>query len=289
MKLDISESQIMEMCLMWRTKGSMRPIWHSRIKGFRHIRTILIAIHFQAFRCCIAWAVHKRVVPLFLQMGFGLQRSWETLTRKLSICCQASHILLNIEILMLLFFCRPLFLWSSCWMEKSSALHSIIALQQHFRLNCHSCILTTRPGLFLISFQTLADSRSGLNCFLVCVKCTFSFASFSHGFSFICLYFFHLFKAVNVRACHQTACGDTCFWFHAGLFKVQIDITWQICCRKPGEVAIWSNGRVMHGREGYERGAPRHLQGAYLDYDEIQSTVSSALADGVDLERLFSD
>lgn len=45
----------------------------------------------------------------------------------------------------------------------------------------------------------------------------------------------------------------------------------------------------MHGREGYERGAPRHLQGAYLDYDEIQSTVSSALADGVDLERLISD
>ncbi|CAK9090014.1 unnamed protein product [Durusdinium trenchii] len=42
---------------------------------------------------------------------------------------------------------------------------------------------------------------------------------------------------------------------------------------KPGDLAIWSNGRVMHGREGYERGAPRHLQGAYLDYDEIQSAV----------------
>lgn len=55
--------------------------------------------------------------------------------------------------------------------------------------------------------------------------------------------------------------------------------------RKPGDLAIWSNGRVMHGREGYERGAPRHLQGAYLDYDEIQSAVRAALAEGKDLER----
>ncbi|CAJ1390651.1 unnamed protein product [Effrenium voratum] len=54
---------------------------------------------------------------------------------------------------------------------------------------------------------------------------------------------------------------------------------------KPGELAIWSNGRVMHGREGYERGAPRHLQGAYLDSDEIQSAVRAALSEGEDLER----
>ena len=41
----------------------------------------------------------------------------------------------------------------------------------------------------------------------------------------------------------------------------------------------------MHGREAYERGAPRHLQGAYLDVDEIRSTVAAALADGADLEK----
>ena len=50
-------------------------------------------------------------------------------------------------------------------------------------------------------------------------------------------------------------------------------------------MAIWSNGRVMHGREGYKSGAPRHLQGAYLDYDEIQSTVWSALAEGDDVDQ----
>ena len=43
----------------------------------------------------------------------------------------------------------------------------------------------------------------------------------------------------------------------------------------------------MHGREAYERGAPRHLQGAYLDCDEINSTVAAALAAGEDLERFF--
>ena len=45
----------------------------------------------------------------------------------------------------------------------------------------------------------------------------------------------------------------------------------------------------MHGREAYERGAPRHLQGAYLDCDEINSTVAAALADGEDLEKFFCD
>eukprot|EP00438_Fugacium_kawagutii_P014220 Skav201460 [mRNA] locus=scaffold6:394122:397486:+ [translate_table: standard] len=67
---------------------------------------------------------------------------------------------------------------------------------------------------------------------------------------------------------------------NSGEFTVRIHL-------KPGDLAIWSNGRVMHGREAYERGAPRHLQGSYLDYDEIQSTVTSALVEGEDLERFF--
>lgn len=69
---------------------------------------------------------------------------------------------------------------------------------------------------------------------------------------------------------------------NSGAFTVRIEL-------KPGDLAIWSNGRVMHGREAYERGAPRHLQGAYLDGDEINSTVAAALADGEDLEKFFCD
>ena len=38
-------------------------------------------------------------------------------------------------------------------------------------------------------------------------------------------------------------------------------------CMRPGDLAIWLNGRVMHGREGYRPGGPRHIQGAYLDQD----------------------
>ncbi|CAE7823654.1 unnamed protein product, partial [Symbiodinium sp. KB8] len=34
---------------------------------------------------------------------------------------------------------------------------------------------------------------------------------------------------------------------------------------RPGDLAIWLNGRVMHGRESYCAGGRRHIQGAYLD------------------------
>ena len=36
---------------------------------------------------------------------------------------------------------------------------------------------------------------------------------------------------------------------------------------RPGDMAIWLNGRVMHGRESYRAGGRRHIQGAYLDQD----------------------
>lgn len=52
---------------------------------------------------------------------------------------------------------------------------------------------------------------------------------------------------------------------------------------RPGDLAIWLNGRVMHGRESYCAGGRRHIQGAYLDQDEIHSSVMAALAEGVDI------
>ena len=40
---------------------------------------------------------------------------------------------------------------------------------------------------------------------------------------------------------------------------------------RPGDLALFSNGRVMHGREEYTRGAPRHLQGCYIDHDALRA------------------
>lgn len=47
-------------------------------------------------------------------------------------------------------------------------------------------------------------------------------------------------------------------------------------------MAVWSNARVLHGRESYV--GARHLQGAYLDSDAIRSTVCAALSEGLDLD-----
>jgi gamma-butyrobetaine dioxygenase len=49
---------------------------------------------------------------------------------------------------------------------------------------------------------------------------------------------------------------------------------------RPGDLAVFSNSRVMHGREAYEPGAPRHIQGAYLDHDATRSRVRAAEARG---------
>ena len=42
---------------------------------------------------------------------------------------------------------------------------------------------------------------------------------------------------------------------------------------QPGEVLVFDNTRVMHGRYGYDTGGSRHLQGAYSDLDGLYSTL----------------
>lgn len=44
-------------------------------------------------------------------------------------------------------------------------------------------------------------------------------------------------------------------------------------CFFPGDVVIFDNWRVLHGRMSYvsKPGAFRHLEGAYLDWDEVMS------------------
>ncbi|MGY0219371.1 TauD/TfdA family dioxygenase [Endozoicomonadaceae bacterium StTr2] len=47
------------------------------------------------------------------------------------------------------------------------------------------------------------------------------------------------------------------------------------CCFKlqPGELIVFDNTRVMHGRYPYEEKGERHLQGAYSDLDGLYSTL----------------
>lgn len=54
---------------------------------------------------------------------------------------------------------------------------------------------------------------------------------------------------------------------------------------QPGDLAVFLNSRVMHGRDGYEQGGERHIQGTYVDHDAIFSNVSMALMNGIDLSR----
>lgn len=64
----------------------------------------------------------------------------------------------------------------------------------------------------------------------------------------------------------------------AGLVRVNM---------RPGDLAIFSNSRVMHGREEYTAGAGRHLQGCYVDHDALRSRLNWALAEeGADLVAL---
>lgn len=45
---------------------------------------------------------------------------------------------------------------------------------------------------------------------------------------------------------------------------------------RPGETLVFDNARVMHGREAYMPGAPRHLVGTYIDMDAVRSRVAAA-------------
>ena len=45
----------------------------------------------------------------------------------------------------------------------------------------------------------------------------------------------------------------------------------------PGDCIVFDNQRILHGRKGYtlEAGGFRHLQGTYVDWDEINSKVNA--------------
>ena len=42
---------------------------------------------------------------------------------------------------------------------------------------------------------------------------------------------------------------------------------------RPGDLLVFANSRVMHGREEYTSGSPRHLQGCYVDHDALRSRI----------------
>ena len=52
---------------------------------------------------------------------------------------------------------------------------------------------------------------------------------------------------------------------NAPAFKLELKLA-------PGEAVVWDNSRLMHGRTAYPTGGRRWLQGAYIDWDEVQST-----------------
>jgi len=52
---------------------------------------------------------------------------------------------------------------------------------------------------------------------------------------------------------------------------------------RPGDMVIFLNSRVMHGRQEFTPGAGRHLQGCYIDHDVVRSLVDwSAIDDSAD-------
>jgi gamma-butyrobetaine dioxygenase len=40
----------------------------------------------------------------------------------------------------------------------------------------------------------------------------------------------------------------------------------------PGDIMCFDNRRILHGRKAFSGSGKRHLQGIYIDRDEIQST-----------------
>ena len=48
----------------------------------------------------------------------------------------------------------------------------------------------------------------------------------------------------------------------------------------PGDLAVFSNSRIMHGREEYTAGEGRHIQGCYVDHDALRSRVDWAAVAG---------
>lgn len=55
---------------------------------------------------------------------------------------------------------------------------------------------------------------------------------------------------------------------------------------RPGDLAIFLNNRILHGREEYSPGGKRHMQGAYVDHDALQSHVSLALTKNANIGNL---
>ena len=57
--------------------------------------------------------------------------------------------------------------------------------------------------------------------------------------------------------------------FHALADDPRFELTFRL---GPGDIMCFDNRRVMHGRKAFSGSGQRHLQGVYIDRDEILST-----------------
>ena len=56
--------------------------------------------------------------------------------------------------------------------------------------------------------------------------------------------------------------------FHRLADEPQFELKFKL---NPGEVMCFDNRRILHGREAFSGSGMRHLQGVYIDRDEITS------------------
>ena len=57
--------------------------------------------------------------------------------------------------------------------------------------------------------------------------------------------------------------------FHQLADDARFELTFRLC---PGDIMCFDNRRILHGRKAFSGSGKRHLQGIYIDRDEIQST-----------------
>ena len=57
--------------------------------------------------------------------------------------------------------------------------------------------------------------------------------------------------------------------FHQLADDARFELTFRL---RPGDIMCFDNRRIMHGRKAFSGSGKRHLQGIYIDRDEIQST-----------------
>jgi gamma-butyrobetaine dioxygenase len=66
-------------------------------------------------------------------------------------------------------------------------------------------------------------------------------------------------------------------WYEAylGLLALVDDRDHQVVLRlEPGDLVLFDNERILHGRSGFAGAGSRHLQGCYADRDGLLSTLA---------------